>query len=81
MIFWSINTTIGTVHGSMDDTTPKVTYFLGISFAKPPVASLRFAAPTAERLVASISATELVLRVARVEVQARLYTPLIRQIC
>lgn len=53
-----INTTIGTVHGFIDEATPKVAQFLGIPFAEPPVASLRFTAPTAKRPVASVNATK-----------------------
>lgn len=55
----SINTTIGTVHGFIDDATPKVAQFLGIPFAESPIASLRFAPPTPKRTVGTVNATKL----------------------
>ena len=73
-----INTTIGTVHGFIDDATPKVA---GIPFAESPVASLRFAAPTAKDQWRVLMPPNLVLRVPRLEVQARLCTALINRIC
>ena len=55
----SVNTTIGTVHGFIDNATPKVAQFLGIPFAEPPIADLRFAPPAAKKPVGSIDATKI----------------------
>ncbi|KAI9741692.1 MAG: hypothetical protein M1834_000077 [Cirrosporium novae-zelandiae] len=50
----SINTTIGTVRGFINGSTPDVAQFLGIPFAEPPVGQLRWARPQAKTRVKSI---------------------------
>lgn len=42
-----VNTTSGTVVGLINGTTPDVTQFLGVPFAKPPTGELRFLPPVA----------------------------------
>ncbi|KAM0331461.1 hypothetical protein ACHAQA_003137 [Verticillium albo-atrum] len=43
--FHRVETTSGTLEGHFSDWQPQVTEFLGVPYAKPPVGSLRFAAP------------------------------------
>ena len=52
-----VDTTVGTVYGLINGTTPHVAQFLGIPYAEPPVGGLRWTAPTAKSPVNSIDAT------------------------
>lgn len=52
-----VDTTVGTVYGLINGTTPNVAQFLGVPYAEPPVASLRWLPPTIKSPVASIDAT------------------------
>ena len=52
-----VDTTVGTVYGLINGTTPNVAQFLGIPYAEPPVGSLRWLPPTTKSPMASIDAT------------------------
>ncbi|KAF4627233.1 hypothetical protein G7Y89_g10927 [Cudoniella acicularis] len=41
----AVDTTVGTVYGLINSTTPNVAQFLGIPFAEPPIGSLRWLPP------------------------------------
>jgi len=54
----SVNTTVGEVQGIINGTHPDVAQFLGIPFAEPPIANLRWERPVAKIPVeGSIDAT------------------------
>jgi acetylcholinesterase len=54
-----VNTTSGPIVGLINGTTPDVTQFLGVPFAKPPTGSLRFTLPlTAAKVNSTIDATQ-----------------------
>lgn len=53
-----VDTTVGTVYGLINGTTPSVAQFLGIPFAEHPIGQLRWAPPTAKSPVSSIDATQ-----------------------
>lgn len=52
-----VDTTVGTVYGLINGTTPNVAQFLGIPFAEPPVGELRWSPPTVKSPVSRIDAT------------------------
>lgn len=52
-----VDTTVGTVYGFINGTTPNVAQFLGIPYAEPPVGALRWLPPTTKSPVSSIDAT------------------------
>ena len=52
-----IRTTVGTVYGLVNSTTPDVTQFLGVPYANPPIGTLRWTTPTAKTPVDRITAT------------------------
>jgi acetylcholinesterase len=57
--FLSVNTTVGTVIGLINGTTPDVVQYLGIPYAEPPVGDLRWTVPTPKTPLTQIDATSL----------------------
>lgn len=49
-----VNTTVGTVQGSINSTFPNVAQYLNIPFAEPPLGKLRFAPPVPKAKVHSV---------------------------
>lgn len=52
-----VETTVGTVYGLINGTTPNVAQFLGVPYAEPPLGALRWAPPTVKSPIKSIDAT------------------------
>lgn len=53
----AVGTTVGTVYGLINGTTPNVAQFLGVPYAEPPVGSLRWLPAVAKAPVGTIDAT------------------------
>jgi hypothetical protein len=69
-----VDTTVGTVYGLVNGTTPNVAQLLGIPYAEPPVGARRWLPPTANLPVSSIDATSSAYLALSFRAQVHLFT-------